>query len=1108
MPQKMRYRLALDLGSTSLGWALVRLNVNDAPVAIIKTGVRIFGNGREPAADGRVGESKAVARREARAMRRRRDRLLKRKARMLRMLTEHGFFPADEAARKSLETRDPYSLRAKGLDEALKPEEFARALFHINQRRGFKSNRKTDKGASDSGAMKKAIGALEQAMLAYPKNKDRRPLPKAEFDWLQWIERRNQDYMEPKPRTVGEFLNQRLTDTSIPPEQRRVRARNNGLKGGKLVYDLYIDRAMIEAEFEALWARQAEKNPALFNDAAYSDLKDCLLYQRKLRPVKPGRCTLLPEEERAPLALPSQQRFRIYQEVNHLHVLQPGLKEQPLTLEQRDSLVDTLERNGKRSFTQIKKLLGLGGAVQFNFEDPKRQELKGNTTSAILSKKEHFGDAWFSFSAEQQDTIVTQLVSEENETKLIRWLEETTGINEAQAEAIATTALPEGYGSLSAKALARILLELHRDVISCNKAVLAAGFEHHSRLNAFGEVPGRTFDTGIERIDPKTGKVQRRHAFKELPYYGEFLQRHVAFAKEKPRNDEERFGKIANPTVHIGLNQVRVVVNALIKRYGHPSEVIVEIANELKRPADHRSAGFRFGSITAETFRRYCPCAGCVNVRQAINQEKNKELRAKAEAHLGRPPSHHQMERMRIWNDMFEMSGGVAQCPYSGTPIGIGKALSSEIEVDHIFPYQKTLDDSLINKVLCVREANRIKKDRTPAQAKDDFFNLKGWRYEDILSRVSNWDRSKRFRFQEGAFEEWLGKNDTFLPRALNDTRHLSRVAYEYLSLVCPQNTRAIPGKMTAELRRVFGLNEILGLKGEKNRNDHRHHAVDACVIAVTDQRMLQLFAQASASARQKQLDRLIESIESPWANYYNDVKQSVDKIRVSHKPDHSYQGAMFDDTIYNSHGFSKRAAKIRSVIPFMARKEYTDAPRYIGKDGHPRAYKGLLPNSNYCLEIVLSDGSWHGETVSTFQAYELAKAISHRFKIPSELKILSMLYNAPTSRSGKPIVMRLTKGDTIRVAIDGNYEILQLLKIDGGGSATFIRANETNIPDRNRRKLDARELASDGKADDVDTLNKAFFQKSISAETLRSMKARKVTISPIGELRDPGFKE
>ena len=153
-------RFSLDIGTNSIGWCVLRLNSRNEPSAIIKAGVRIFSDGRNP----KDGSSLAVSRRAARAMRRRRDRLLKRKARMRNMLIEHGFFPQDEAARKALESLNPYQLRAKGLDQALTPGEFARALFHINQRRGFKSNRKTDKKDNESGALKTAISQLRQQL--------------------------------------------------------------------------------------------------------------------------------------------------------------------------------------------------------------------------------------------------------------------------------------------------------------------------------------------------------------------------------------------------------------------------------------------------------------------------------------------------------------------------------------------------------------------------------------------------------------------------------------------------------------------------------------------------------------------------------------------------------------------------------------------------------------------------------------------------------------------------------------------------------------------------------------------------------------------------------
>ena len=226
----MKYRLALDLGSTSLGWAIVQLNgaPRPEPCAIVRAGVRIFPDGRNP----KDGSSLAVTRRNARAMRRRRDRLLKRKARMHRLLVEHGFFPADETARKALETLNPYELRAKGLDAALTPAEFARALFHLNQRRGFKSNRRTDKKDNDSGALKAAIGSL------------RAQLDPAGTDG--------------KARTVGELLWRRMTNPDVLTVRARYREQRVTKEDGKTrvdkSYDLYVDRAMVEAEFDALWA--------------------------------------------------------------------------------------------------------------------------------------------------------------------------------------------------------------------------------------------------------------------------------------------------------------------------------------------------------------------------------------------------------------------------------------------------------------------------------------------------------------------------------------------------------------------------------------------------------------------------------------------------------------------------------------------------------------------------------------------------------------------------------------------------------------------------------------------------------------------------------------
>lgn len=1013
----MRYRLALDLGSTSLGWAMIRLNADNNPCAIIKAGVRIFSDGRNP----KDGSSLAVTRRDARSMRRRRDRLLKRKARMMRSLVEHNFFPSEEAQRKALVTLNPYTLRAKGLDTALTPAEFGRALFHINQRRGFKSNRKTDKKDSDSGALKTAINKLRESL-------------KTE-----------------NCRTVGEWLHKRdLADLTVRARYHQNRVvKDDGKTRIDKSYDLYIDRAMIEDEFDALWRIQAEFNPALFTEAARADLKDVLLHQRPLKPVKPGRCTFMPDEERAPLALPSTQRFRMYQEVNNLRILRPGLKEEALTLKQRDDLINALEANSKRTFTQIKTLLKTGGAVQFNFEDPKRQELKGNITSAILSRAEYFGAAWFTFNEAKQDEIVLQLVGQENEAKLVRWLQEQTGIDERRADAIANAGLPEGYGSLCAKALARILPELRRDVLTYDKAVLAAGFDHHSNISATA-----------------TGEI-----WMALPYYGQPLQRHVGFGTNDPKDsDEKRYGKIANPTVHIGLNQIRLVVNALIKRYGHPSEVIVEVARELKQSKAQRDDE---------------------NKRQADNQRRNLRLRADIAGTLAISPERVRtadVQKMILWE---ELSSNIAdrRCPYSGVQISATMLLSDQVEIEHILPFSETLDDSLNNKTVSLRQANRVKGNRTPAQAREDFAN-QGWNYADMLARAELMPKSKRYRFGEDAIKQWLRDDAGFLPRALNDTRHMSKVAREYMSLVCPQNTRVIPGRMTAMLRAKFGLNDVLGVNGLKNRNDHRHHAVDACVIAVTDQGLLQRFAQASASARERQLNRLVENMPLPWDSYREHVRRAIGNIWVSHKPDHSHEGAMHNETAYGLlgggrvrvhktvDGHRQRFDDNLKVIEFTNPK--ATARHGLLPNGEPRPYKGYKGDSNYCIEIVRNEkGKWEGEVISTFEAYQLVRTHG-----------LARLRHPALGVNGKPLVMRLMIDDSVRLELAGKENTMRLAKMSGNGQIFMAPNTEANVDSRNRDRDDS------------------FAYISKMAGSLFTAKARRVTISPIGELNDPGFKE
>jgi CRISPR-associated endonuclease Csn1 len=1060
---RMKYRLALDLGTNSIGWCLIRLNTNEPaqPVAVIRAGVRIFPDGREPArGKGEVGTSLAATRRQARAMRRRRDRLLKRKARLQAALIRLGFWPQDESARKALVTLDPYQLRKDGLDKALTPAQFGRALFHLNQRRGFQSNRKTDKKDNDSGLLKTAIRNFREALAAEGS------------------------------RTVGEGLAKRRA------KRESVRARLRGKSVKDKAYDLYIDRASVADEFDQLWAAQTAFDPATFTEAKRNELRDILLHQRPLKPVRPGRCTLISTEERAALALPSTQRFRMFQELNNLRLMTPGLQELALSKPQRDALAGLLEQ-GDVTFARMLKALKLPGTTKFNLQDVKRDRLKGNSTAKVLADDDLFGNRWREFDLATQDDIVDCLLNEASESALVAWLIEHTGVDEARAERIADTGLPEGFGSLSRAALARVLPELEKDVVTYDVAVKLAGFESHSALSHAEQ----------------TGEVML-----ELPYYGEPLQRHVGFADPKAKDDdlpEKRFGRIANPTVHIGLNELRKVVNGLIARYGHPSEVVVEVARELKQGQQQRKDE---------------------HLRQAERQSQNDRWREQIKtlpSRGARDVSVQDLQRMRLWHELNPQDVANRRCPYTGEQISMAMLFSAEVEIDHILPFSMTLDDSLNNKLVALRRANRDKGNRPPFEAFGH--SPTGYDYDAILQRVALMPKDKAKRFAADGYQRWLREDKDFLARALTDTAYLSRIAKEYLSLICPANkVRVIPGRLTAMLRGKFGLNKVLSVSGDKNRDDHRHHAIDAAVIGVTDQGLLQRFSKASADARLSSLDRLVEEMPLPWPTYREHVARAAAHIVVSHKPDHSHEGALHNDTAYglrpdgevvhrvmldslksaaelekktladdklkqwllertaglSGKEFSARVEQLQrehgvrrvQVIEKLAVIRMADAragERHgIDADGQPTAYKGYKGDSNYCIEIWRNDkGKWEGEVVATFNAHEIARKHG-----------VQRLRHPTLTQENKPLVMRLMLNDVVRLEIDGVLRTMRVATLSGNGQVFMADHNEANVDARNRDK------------------ESGFKYVSKMAGSFQSAKARPVTISPIGDLRDPGF--
>ena len=245
--------------------------------------------------------------------------------------------------------------------------------------------------------------------------------------------------------------------------------------------------------------------------------------------------------------------------------------------------------------------------------------------------------------------------------------------------------------------------------------------------------------------------------------------------------------------------------------------------------------------------------------------------------------------------------------------------------------------------------------------------------------------------------------------------------------------------------------------------------------------------SKASARAREKGLNKIVEDMPMPWETYRDHVERAVGNIWVSHKPDHGFEGPIMEETSYgirrdgsikrkkNADGSEAREVKnlIRITEPSQLQRHGVDA------EGSPLPYKGYIGGSNYCIEITLGDnGKWIGEVISRFQAYEIVRQYG-----------IGCLRHPKIGKNGKRLLMRLVIGDVIRMDVDGKVHTMRMVTVANSGQIWFVPIHEANVDARNRDKKDS------------------FSYTSKRAGSLQKAKARQVSISPIGELTDPGFK-
>ena len=794
----MNWRLGLDLGTNSIGWCALEL-ADNRPINIIDMGVRIFPDGREPAAEGRIGDSLAVQRRMARGMRRRRDRHNRQKRKVFSFFLEKKLI--QESEKESIKLINPYLVRKEGLDRKLTPQELTRAFYHLSVRRGFKSNRKDQKSGD-----KELSTNLEK------------------------IRKFNEALEESESRTLGEYL----YFQKQKKEPIRFRPENS---------DFYPERSMYEEEFKRLKEKQREFYPNINWELLY----DLIFFQRPLAKQERGKCQFYTDKERAYKALPSSNIFRILQEINNMFFIDEYGQKIGLSYDEKQRLFDKMNNCRTVGFTNIKKLMN--SENRLNLENRTDSKLNGNSTAYTLRNKKYLGELWDSLSLPEQDNFVETLIDSETDEKILSLIEQ-WDLSKEQIQNILNLTFPSGTVNLSKEFMYDCIKYMKDEWLPYHLAVEKMGL-HHSDFN------------------------NRDELLKSLPYYGELLKGSTIGAKphltDKQQEPEKYYGKIGNPTVHIALNQLRKLVNALIIRFGSPSEIVVELSRDLKQSRDSKAEAFK---------------------RQKEAKKENDRIREEFKEEGIDHPSAWDIKKFKLWEEL----GGdsmVRRCVYCGETISRSQLASNEVEIEHILPYSRTLINSMGNLTVSHKRCNQAKGNKTPEEAFGT--DQGGFDYSSILERaILCFKEGKYKNFLKGAMEDF-DKESGFIDRQLTDNAYLSRKSKEYLSSICPFNKIwTIKGGQTAELRAQWGLNTLLSSSRRnyyKNRSDHRHHSLDALVIGLTDRGMIKKMATLNALGHP-------EKIKVPHFPFsLQEVETRIRNIKPSIKPDHGKEGKLFQET-------------------------------------------------------------------------------------------------------------------------------------------------------------------------------------------------------------------
>jgi len=857
--------LGLDLGITSIGWALVKVDENIENNTIIDSGVRIFTIAEHP----KDGKSLALPRREARSAR----RTTKRKAQKLRAI-KRLLIKNKILTQEALETlfignkgqKDVWDLRRDGLYRVLEPNELARVMVHLAKHRGYFSNRKSEKPDKSDKEGQAVLGGI---------SKNEKIL-------------KSEKYL-----TIGEYL------------CTKVKKRNGKDKEGKLNYDNSVERYMLIDEIKTIFFKQKEFGSLLVNNELLHTYLEVAFEQRPLKSVAHmvGKCPFEVEEPRASKSTYTFEYFRALQKLKNLRVIDADGHEMPLIFEQIEHIVREAKKTKNFTYKSFKKIypqykeMNIKGLVYHDhktgeIKDPERVKFLDFSAYQSIQKSIQETDNLYWDKIENNydilDAIATVLTIEKNDEESIKKLKEIVE-SEKVCEALVELSFSQ-FGHLSLKALKHIIPFLEK------------GFD---------------YDKACEKAGYDFKAIFKGEKSLFLP----------------PLTSQQNL-EMTNPVVKRAVAQMRLVYNAIARKYGELDAVHVEFTRDIKNSHEDRRK---------------------IEKAQGKFRDAKDDARKQAQEVLGHHPSSKELLKFRLWKEQNK------ECIYSGKYIDPQMLVDPyATEVDHILPYSRSLDDSLNNKVLCFTKENQDKGSKTPYEYMDaNRFNA----FEVRVKAYPNIQEAKKKKLTKTNFDESSAKD--FRQRNKNDTSYISKFIKNYIEAHVKfkdskdkRHVFTMNGMLTSQLRFKWGV-------GDKNRQNHLHHAEDAIILAFSTQSMVQKLSSVSAkkegfSFKDKEEKAKELRFITPMEEFHTKVKESLSNIFVSHMPRRKIGGAAHKATTYSNKDYSHK--KENGKVEFLKGGSVTNNVKLKHgvalNDAMPRVdlFQNKTTKKYYLVPIYVSD--------------------------------------------------------------------------------------------------------------------------------------------------------